>query len=59
MPVAKDRKDLTVTRWGPDGAEAILKLRTFIASGDYGEYRPVHLRQQHQRVHRSRYELAA
>ena len=55
----QDRKDLTVARWGLDGAEAILKLRALIASGDYGEYRPFHLRQEHQRVHRSRYELAA
>jgi len=59
MPAAKDRKDLTLARWGLDGAEAILKLRTLIASGGYGEYRSLHLRQEHQRLHRSRYELAA
>jgi hypothetical protein len=51
--------DITGARWGLAGAEAILKLRALIASGDFGEYWPFHLRQEHQRVHRSRYGLAA
>ena len=57
--LVKDRMDITGARWGLDGAEAILKLRALIASGDFSEYWPFHLRQEHQRVHRSRYGLAA
>jgi hypothetical protein len=55
----KDRMDITGARWGLDGAEAILKLRALINNGDFSEYWPFHLRQEHQRIHRSRYELAA
>src|SRR6266851_6001379 len=57
--LVKGRMDITGARWGLDGAEAILKLRALIASGDFDEYWPFHLRQEHQRVHRSRYSLAA
>jgi hypothetical protein len=57
--LVKDRMDITGARWGLDGAEAILKLRALLASGDFDEYWPFHLRQEHQRVHRSRYRLAA
>jgi hypothetical protein len=57
--LVKDRMDITGARWGLDGAEAILKLRALIASGDLDNYWPFHLRQEHQRVHRSRYRLAA
>ncbi len=57
--LVKDRMDITGARWGLDGAEAILKLRALIATGDFDEYWPFHLRQEHQRVHRSRYSLAA
>jgi hypothetical protein len=31
--------DITGARWGLDGAEAILKLRALIASGDYPDVR--------------------
>jgi hypothetical protein len=57
--LVKDRMDITGARWGLDGAEAILKLRALTASGDFDDYWPFHLRQEHQRVHRSRYGLAA
>jgi hypothetical protein len=57
--LVKDRMDITGARWGLDGAEAILKLRALIASGDFDEYWPFHLRQEHRRVHQSRYQLAA
>ena len=57
--LVKDRMDITGARWGLDGAEAILKLRALTASGDLGQYWPFHLRQEHQRIHRSRYQLAA
>jgi len=55
----KDRMDITGARWSLDGAEAILKLRALINNGDFSEYWPFHLQQEHQRIHRSRYELAA
>ena len=35
--LVKDRMDVTGARWGLDGAEAILKLRTLISNGDYAE----------------------
>jgi hypothetical protein len=57
--LVKDRMDITGARWGLHGAEAILKLRALITSGDIDEYWPFHLRQEHQRVHRDRYDLAA
>jgi hypothetical protein len=57
--LVKDRMDITGARWGLAGAEAILKLRALITSGDFEEYWPFHLRQEHQHVHRSRYSLAA
>jgi hypothetical protein len=55
MHLVKDRMDITGARWGLDGAEAILKLRALIASSDFDEYWPYHLRQEHQRVRHSRY----
>jgi hypothetical protein len=57
--LVKDRMDITGARQGPDGAEAILKLRALIASGDFSECWPFHLRQEHQRVHRFHYGLPA
>jgi hypothetical protein len=57
--LVKDRMDITGARWGLAGAEAILEPRALIASGDFDESWPFHLRQEHQRVHRSRYGLAA
>ena len=53
--LVKDRMDLTGARWGLDGAEAILKLRTLIANGDFDQYWAWHLTQEQQRVHNSRY----
>lgn len=57
--LVKDRMDITGARWGLPGAEATLKLRALIVNGDLNEYWPFHLQQEHQRVHRSRYRLAA
>jgi hypothetical protein len=51
----KDRMDVTGARWGLDGAEAILKLRTLISNGDFDQYWTWHLAQEQQRVHNSRY----
>jgi antitoxin component of MazEF toxin-antitoxin module len=50
-----DRMDITGARWGLAGAEAILQLRAVAANGDFDDYWAFHLRQQHQRVHASRY----
>jgi hypothetical protein len=57
--LVKDRMDITGARWDLDGAEAILKLRALITNGDIDEYWQYHLRQEHQRIHRSRYSTAA
>lgn len=53
--LVKDRMDLTGARWGLHGAEAILKLRALRCNGDFATYWTWHLRQEQQRVHRSRY----
>jgi hypothetical protein len=53
--LVKDRMDVTGARWGLDGAEAILKLRTLISNGDFDQYWTWHLAQEQQRVHNSRY----
>lgn len=53
--LVKDRMDVTGARWGLDGAEAILKLRTLISNGDFDQYWTWHLTQEQQRVHNSRY----
>jgi hypothetical protein len=36
--LVKDRMDITGARWGLDGAEAILKLRALISTGDFEDY---------------------
>jgi hypothetical protein len=42
--------DMTGARWGLEGAEAILKLRAVIATGDFQDYWRFHLRQEHKRI---------
>jgi hypothetical protein len=49
--IIKDRMDITGARWGLEGAEAILKLRAVIATGDFEDYWRFHLRQEHKRIH--------
>lgn len=51
----KDRLDLTGSRWGLTGAEAILKLRALRTNSDFDEYFAFHLAREHQRVHATRY----
>jgi hypothetical protein len=51
----KDRMDITGARWGLEGAEAILKLRALIASGDFDAYWRYHLRREHERIHHAKY----
>jgi hypothetical protein len=53
--IVKDRMDITGARWSLDGAEAILKLRALIATGDFDDYWRFHLRQEHKRIHRAIY----
>lgn len=53
--LVKDRMDITGARWGLEGAEAILKLRAMIASGDFDAYWRFHLRREHERIHHARY----
>jgi len=53
--LVKDRLDLTGSRWGLEGAEAILKLRTLRSNGDFEDYWKFHLDREHQRVHDVRY----
>ena len=53
--IVKDRMDITGARWGLEGAEAILRLRALIASGDFDAYCHYHLRREHERIHHARY----
>ena len=36
--VVKDRMEITGARWGINGAEAILKLRSIVKSNDWDDY---------------------
>jgi hypothetical protein len=47
--LVKDRMDLTGARWSLDGAEAVLRLRSLRASGDFEKYMAFHHRQERQR----------
>ena len=53
--LVKDRLDITGARWGLDGAETILKLRSLRSNGDFDEYWKFHLDRERQRVHEARY----
>jgi hypothetical protein len=58
-----DRLDITGSRWGVQGAEAILRLRAVIDNGDFEAYWRFHMRCEHDRVHQARdqdrYDLIA
>jgi hypothetical protein len=58
-----DRLDIAGSRWGVEGAEAILRLRAVIDNGDFEAYWGFHLRCEHDRVHQAgdqdRYDLIA
>lgn len=54
--IVKDRMEKTGARWSLEGAEAVLKLRSLRASGDFDEYWEFHLRQEYKRNHEARYE---
>ena len=51
----KDRMDITGARWSLNGAEAVLKLRSLRASGDFDEYWEFHEQQEFYRNHYSQY----
>jgi hypothetical protein len=53
--ICKDRMDLTGARWGLEGAEAVLMLRTARSNGDFDEYFRFHLARERDRVHASCY----
>ena len=53
--LVKDRMDITGARWGLEGAEAILRLRSLHASGDLQDYWAFHQRREFERNHLSRY----
>jgi hypothetical protein len=53
--LVKDRMDITGARWGLDGAEAVLRLRSIWASGDLDEYWQYHQEQEFNQNHRARY----
>ena len=53
--LVKDRMELTGARWGLEGAEAILRLRSLRSSGDIDEHWALHEHQEYPRNHASRY----
>ena len=53
--LVKDRMDITGARWGLDGAEAVLRLRSIWASGDLEEYWRFHQDLEFERNHVSQY----
>jgi len=57
--LVKDRLDLTGSRWGLEGAEAILKLRALRSNGDFDDFWTFHLNKERQRVHEARYANGA
>jgi hypothetical protein len=54
-----DRLDITGSRWGLPGAEAILTLRAVQTNGDLEPYLRYHHRQEHQRTYQTEYDLTA
>lgn len=53
--LVKDRMDRTGARWSLHGAEAVLRLRSLRASGDFDAYWEFHLQQEYVRTHPARY----
>jgi hypothetical protein len=54
--LVKDRMDITGARWGLSGAEAVLRLRSLRASGDFQEYWRYHEKMEQERNHISKYD---
>ena len=53
--LVRDRMEITGARWSLEGAEAILRLRSLRASGDWEAYWRHHEQREQQRQHASRY----
>jgi len=53
--LVKDRMDITGARWGLEGAEAVLRLRSLWSSGDLDCYLDFHRQQEAERNHLSHY----
>lgn len=53
--LVKDRMDITGARWSLAGAEAVLRLRSLRASGDWDDYWSFHESADYERNHRSSY----
>src|SRR5207247_1688705 len=53
--LVQDRMDRTGARWGLTGAEAVLRLRSLRASGDFDAYWHSHEQQEYRRNHVARY----
>jgi len=50
-----DRMDLTGARWRLPSAEAVLRLRSLLSSGDFDDYWRFHEQEEHRRNYLSRY----
>jgi hypothetical protein len=51
-----DRLGITGSRWGVEGAEAVLRLRAVIDNGDFEAYWAFHVRREDERVHQARHQ---
>jgi hypothetical protein len=54
--LVQDRMDITGARWGLQGAEAVLKLRSLRASADFDDYVKFHERRELERNHLQYYD---
>ena len=50
-----DRLDITGARWTLDRADAVMRLRSLLASGDFADYWDFHEKAEHRRNHASRF----
>jgi len=56
LPIPGERSDeITGALWSLKEAEAVLRLRSLLASGDFDAYWEFHLQQEHQRNHADHY----
>lgn len=54
--LVRDRMDITGARWGLQGGEAVLKLRSLQASGDLDDYLRFHTRRELERNHLAQFD---
>ena len=48
--LVKDRFEISGARWGLEGAEALLKLRSIYQSGDWQDYWKFHIAREQERL---------